>query len=70
LDYDYLGNWEEREGNSNVEVELLRRFLNRQGYDKPLVEKAIFDLERAAQFQADSSWFDHSEKIRRKDRFA
>ena len=23
LDYDYLGNWEYREGNSNIEVELL-----------------------------------------------
>jgi type I restriction enzyme R subunit len=36
-----------------VEAKLLRRFLNRQGYDKPLVDKAIFDLERAAQSQAD-----------------
>ena len=27
LGYDYLGNWEDRDGNSNVEVELLTRNL-------------------------------------------
>lgn len=54
LGYDYLGDWEEREGNSNVEEELLRGFLRRQDYDKPLIDKAIFELQRAAQSQADS----------------
>ena len=34
LEYDYLGNWEERENNSNIEEKYLRRFLNRQIYDK------------------------------------
>ena len=27
LDYTYLGNWEERENNSNIEKELLTKFL-------------------------------------------
>jgi len=27
LDYDYLGDWTECEGNSNIEEDLLRRFL-------------------------------------------
>ena len=27
LDYDYLGNWEYRDGNSNIEVELLTQNL-------------------------------------------
>jgi type I restriction enzyme R subunit len=61
LDYDYLGDWEEREDNSNIEEELLRRFLNHQGYDKPLIEKAIFELERAAQSQADSLYSNNKE---------
>ncbi|PAU95374.1 restriction endonuclease subunit R [Aliifodinibius salipaludis] len=64
LDYDYLGNWEERENNRNVEEELLRRFLNRQGYDKPLIDKAIFELERAAQSQADSLYNTNKEVYR------
>ena len=28
LDYDYLGNWEYREGNSNIETDLLVQNLN------------------------------------------
>lgn len=64
LEYDYLGNWEEREENSNVEEKLLRRFLNRRGYDKPLIERAIFELERAAQSQADSLYNTNKEVYR------
>lgn len=48
LKYDYLGNWEEREGNSNIEEEYLRSFLERTGYSKRLIDRAIAELRRAA----------------------
>jgi type I restriction enzyme R subunit len=48
LKYDYLGNWEEREGNSNIEEEYLRAFLSRSGYTARLIGKAIAELKRAA----------------------
>jgi type I restriction enzyme R subunit len=32
LHYTYLGNWEDRYNNSNIEEEYLRLFLKRQGY--------------------------------------
>ena len=48
LRYDYLGNWEEREGNSNIEEEYLRAFLARSGYSDRLINKAIADLKRTA----------------------
>src|SRR2546425_894594 len=48
LGYEYLGNWEERDGNSNIEEEYLRAFLARSGYSKRLIEGAIVDLKRAA----------------------
>ncbi len=32
LKYDYLGNWEYREDNANVEEALLRRYLKRRSY--------------------------------------
>ncbi|MGM0586926.1 MAG: type I restriction endonuclease subunit R [Bacteroidota bacterium] len=54
LEYDYLGNWEERSENSNVEEELLRTYLNRRYYDEGMVEKAIFELNKVAQNQTDS----------------
>lgn len=31
LDYDYLGDWEEREGNSNIEEALLSQWLTKLG---------------------------------------
>ncbi len=46
LRYDYLGNWEEREGNRNVELEYLRVFLTRAGYNETLITKALEELER------------------------
>src|SRR5213078_2241749 len=48
LGYEYLGNWEEREGNSNIEEEYLRAFLTRSGYSKRLISGAIADLKRTA----------------------
>ncbi len=45
LGYEYLGNWEYREGNSNVEVELLHAEPPARGYDDNLINKAIDQLE-------------------------
>ncbi len=44
LDYEYLGNWEYREGNANIEVELLTQNLKARGYDDNLISKAILKL--------------------------
>ena len=35
LGYRYLGNWEYRAGNANVEIELLTRNLQARGYSEP-----------------------------------
>ena len=48
LGYEYLGNWEYREGNSNVEVELLAQNLRARGYDDNLINKAIDKLKKDA----------------------
>ena len=44
LEYDYLGNWEERAGNSNVEEELLIKWLKRQGHDDKIIGKVLREL--------------------------
>lgn len=41
LGYDYLGNFEYRQNNSNVETSLLEAFLIKQGYPEPIRAKAI-----------------------------
>ena len=54
LEYEYLGNWGVRQGNSNIEEVYLRRFLKRQGYSDVLIGKALFELQKVAGDQARS----------------
>ncbi len=48
LKYDYLGNWEYREGNANVEEGLLSAYLVRRGYSEKEVRSAVQKLKLAA----------------------
>jgi type I restriction enzyme, R subunit len=48
LGYKYLGNWEERTNNSNIEEHLLMDFLSRKGYNLNLINKALHELRIAA----------------------
>ena len=48
LHYTYLGNWEERENNSNIEEELLTGYLNRKGCKPTLISRAIDQLKTTA----------------------
>ncbi|URM93985.1 type I restriction endonuclease subunit R [Actinomadura madurae] len=48
LGYEYLGNWEYREGNSNVEVALLTQNLRARGYSDNLINKAVDKLKSDA----------------------
>lgn len=53
LQYEYLGNWEERENNSNVEEEILRAWLLKR-YDPNLTDKAIYEFTKAVNDQSKS----------------
>ena len=48
LGYEYLGNWEYREGNANIDVDLLTQNLRARGYDDNLINKAIDKLKSEA----------------------
>lgn len=47
LKYTYLGNWEEREDNSHIEEEYLRRYLSGK-YSDTIINKAIYEFKKAA----------------------
>jgi type I restriction enzyme R subunit len=48
LGYRYLGNWEDRLDNSNIEEVDLLRFLKRQRYSDTLISKALYELNKVA----------------------
>ena len=49
LGYTYLGDWQEREGNSNIEEDLLKAYLSRKGYTDVQINRAIFQFVQTAQ---------------------
>lgn len=53
LQYEYLGHWEDRDNNSNVEEGLLRAWLTKR-YDENLADKAIYELTKTAGDQSKS----------------
>ncbi len=48
LGWTYLGDWQKRAGNSNIEEDHLRPWLLSRGHDPEVVTKAIAELKRAA----------------------
>ena len=52
LKYEYLGNWEDREENSNIEEDLLRAYLtSTRKYSDKMIDKAIAELKKTARNQ-------------------
>jgi type I restriction enzyme, R subunit len=48
LGYRYLGDWQDREGNSNIEEGLLSAFLSRSGYNAAQISAALYKLRTEA----------------------
>jgi type I restriction enzyme R subunit len=48
LGYEYLGDWTSRPGNSNIEIDLLTAWLQRQGHPDSLINRALHELSKAA----------------------
>ena len=48
LGYAYLGDWKDRDGNSNIEKTLLTEWLTRQGHSNRIIAKVLFELGKAA----------------------
>lgn len=64
LKYDYLGNWEERDGNSNIEEEELRKYLlGTKKYSEELINKAIFALKKEATINSNDDLFTANKEV-------
>ncbi len=51
LGWRYLGDWQQRNGNANIEPDLLLPWLLARGYDPEVISKAIAELQRAARME-------------------
>lgn len=54
LQYRYLGNWEKKKDNSNIEEGILREYLTEKGYSPTLINKALHELKKTATDQTKS----------------
>ncbi|MEM6327644.1 MAG: type I restriction endonuclease, partial [Bacteroidota bacterium] len=63
LHYEYLGDWQYREGNTNIEADLLTGWLRRQGYSERLITAALRELGRAAAVGASRSLYEANRAV-------
>ena len=63
LGYEYLGHWQDREGNSNVEQDLLANWLTRQGHSDKIIRKVLFELDQAAAVSGSTSLYDANRTV-------
>ena len=58
LGYAYLGHWQDRANNRNVEPGLVRDWLERQGYGDGVITRALRELDRAASLGGSKTLYD------------
>ena len=63
LGYAYLGNWQERDKNSNIEGQLLSDWLSAQGHSNGIVRKALEKLRRAAAVGGSKTLYDANREV-------
>lgn len=59
LGYKYLGNWEDREDNCNIEELLLTSYLKKQGYSPESINRAIYELRTTANNHSNSLYLNN-----------
>ena len=63
LGYTYLGPWRDRDGNANIEQELLSAWLQRQGHSDKIIRRALFELGKAAALGGSKTLYDANREV-------
>ncbi len=65
LGYTYLGNWETRDPNRNIEPALVRQWLQQQGVPNLLITKTLRELDQAAALGEGQNLYDANKAVYR-----
>ncbi|NIA13655.1 MAG: HsdR family type I site-specific deoxyribonuclease [Nitrospiraceae bacterium] len=63
LGYSYLGFWKDRDGNSNIEEELLTNWLKRQGHSEKIIGKVLHELSKARALGGSKTLYDANREM-------
>jgi len=63
LGYRYLGFWKDRDGNSNVEEDLLTDWLRRQGHSDKIIAKVGHELDKARALGGSKTLYDANREV-------
>ncbi len=69
LEYRYLGNWIDRDSNSNVEEALLRDWLQSQGHSEKLIGRVLRELDQAKSIGGGKHLYDANKEVYSKLRY-
>lgn len=62
LRYDYLGDWQDRPNNHNIEPALLTVWLTQQGVSATLINRALHELNKVAT-DSSKSLYDRNKEV-------
>jgi type I restriction enzyme, R subunit len=65
LGYRYLGNWETRNNNRNIESDILTQWLKQQGINDTLINKTLRKLDQAAAISEGKNLYDANKEVYR-----
>ena len=63
LGYAYLGHWKDRPNNRNIEENLLADWLKRRGHGGKIVDKALYELNKAAELGGSKTLYDANREV-------
>ena len=63
LDYKYLGHWQDRSGNRNVEREHITDWLKCQGHSDKIIDKVLLELNKAAALGGSKTLYDANREV-------
>ena len=63
LGYDYLGDWQKRDGNSNVEKEILSNWLASQGHSAGIINKVLTKLDKEKSISGATQLYDANRAV-------